>query len=284
MHAPHLTVVIPAFNEGSRLPGFATRLAQQGLTELDQPVEFIVCDDGSEPEHLSLEEAAVERVQGLFESAGAPHRMRLVRSPVNQGKGGAIRLGWSEADVRSRWLAFLDADGAVSAPEFWRLTRMLARDAAVDVLSASRIRMAGRSIERSAARHYQGRIFATLVDLTFGFGFYDTQCGLKFFRASLIREHLHRLEERGWTLDIELLALARLAGGQFREEPIDWADPGGSKMRFGIDAARMFLSLGRLRRRVTRWAPLQTSEGAAALVSTPPTAVEGAPALLRAAP
>jgi dolichyl-phosphate beta-glucosyltransferase len=82
--------------------------------------------------------------------------------------------------------------------------------------------------------------------------FYDTQCGVKFFRAERLRAVLPALREERWLLDVELLAVLEREGARLLEEPIDWADPGGSKVRFGIDPIRMFIGLLRLHRRLRR--------------------------------
>jgi hypothetical protein len=89
-----------------------------------------------------------------------------------------------------------------------------------------------------------------LVEQSFGLGFYDTQCGLKFARAPLLRPQIDRLCEGGWMLDVELLGRMKQLGARFAEVPIDWADAGESKVRFGIDAARMFFSIQRIKRRL----------------------------------
>jgi dolichyl-phosphate beta-glucosyltransferase len=191
----------------------------------------------------------------VLRGAGAAHTVRLVVQPANGGKGAAIRRGWAEARSDARWLGFLDADGAVSAGEFWRLAAMLDGERAFDVLCGARILMAGRRIVRSLFRHLQGRVFATLTERAFRLGFYDTQCGLKFARAELLRPLAADLRERGWLLDVEMLVLLQRAGARCVEEPIDWADVGASKVRFGVDAARMALGLWEMQRRLEGWRP-----------------------------
>jgi dolichyl-phosphate beta-glucosyltransferase len=119
----------------------------------------------------------------------------------------------------------------------------------LDVLAGTRMLMAGRSIRRGFTRHVQGRLFATVVERLFGLGFYDTQCGLKLVRAALLRPLLPRLREERWLLDVELLSLLQREGARVREEPIDWADPGGSKLVPGLDALRMAAGLRRIRDR-----------------------------------
>ncbi|MCP3098729.1 glycosyltransferase [Myxococcus sp. K15C18031901] len=254
MESPSVTVVIPAYNEGQRLPRFVERLTQVGLKQPAPPVEFLVVDDGSAPEHAAAQRACVEAAGTRFTEAGSPHRFTYVAAPRNGGKGSAIRLGWSQATPESEWLAFLDADGAINAEELFRLVRMTTSPETgdVDVLAGSRILMAGRRVVRSLARHLQGRIFATLTDLTFDLRFYDTQCGVKLVRASALRPLLGVLSEQRWLLDVELLALLKRQGARCIEVPIDWEDFGGSKVIPGLDAARMFWGLLQLRRRLDR--------------------------------
>jgi dolichyl-phosphate beta-glucosyltransferase len=247
---PSVTLVIPAYREGTRLPPLLAALVEEAASAPAPPTEILVVDDGSGPTEREREEEAVRAAQAALERAGAPHRARFVAAPANRGKGGAIRLGWASADPASEWLGFLDADGAVSAREAWRLVRLLPALPDLDVLAGARILMAGRSIRRSLVRHLQGRVFATFVERAFHLGFYDTQCGLKLFRASRLRPLLPRLVEDRWLLDVEVLALLARSGARMREEPIDWADPGGSKVIPGLDALRMASGLWRMRRRL----------------------------------
>jgi dolichyl-phosphate beta-glucosyltransferase len=249
---PTVSVVIPAYNEGLRLPAFVEQLTGTCLASTELALEIIVADDGSGPEHVERERASVERAQVRLAEAGAPHRFRFLEAERNGGKGSAIRRGWREADPQAAWLAFLDADGAVSAEEFRRLALVAVRSSDVDLVAASRVRMAGRYVERGLFRHLQGRLFATLTDLRFNLGYYDTQCGAKLFRASLLRPLLERLREERWLLDVELLVLMREQGARPLEVPVDWADAGDSKVRFGVDAARMFWGLRQMHRRLNR--------------------------------
>lgn len=252
-----VSIAVPAFEEGRRLPGFVAELARLG-TETGAPVcEFIVVDDGSSSEHGLAHRAAVERGAEVLAAAGAPHAVRYLALARNGGKGAAIRQGWRAAAPDSRWLGFVDADGAVPAREVWRLARALdARDVAL--LSGARIRMAGRQVERSLVRHLQGRVFATMAEQLLPNGFYDTQCGLKFVSAALVRPRLGEFREDRWLFDLELISAIRAMRGRCEEEPIDWADPGGSKVVPLIDPIRMAWGLWGLRRRLARAPKLES--------------------------
>jgi len=247
--APLASVVVPALDEGDRLPGLLDGLASAAPPGAPA-VEFVVVDDGSTQRHLALERAAVATASERALASGAPCRFRIVECPSNRGKGAAIRRGWGEASRGAVWLGLLDADGAVPAAEAWRLAARLAPDPGFDVLAATRIRMAGRTIRRSRFRHAQGRVFATLAERLFGLGFYDTQCGLKLFRASHLRPVLPLLRENRWLLDVEILALLQRRGARCVEEPIDWADPGRSKIVPLLDPLKMLAGLLSMRRRL----------------------------------
>jgi len=247
--APLATLVIPALREGTRLPRLVAELVELGLAGTAPPVEFVVVDGGSGPDDLACEREATLAAGARLEQSGSTHRFRFLALPRDLGKGAAVRHGWEQADPGASWLGFVDGDGAVSARETWRLVGLLERSDDFDVLAGTRMLMAGHTIRRSAYRHVQGRIFATLVEAGLELGFYDTQCGAKLFRASLLRPLLPILHEERWLLDVEVLALLRRTGARCREEPIDWADPGGSKVR-PLDPARMALGLWRMRRRL----------------------------------
>lgn len=246
-----LSLAIPAYNEGERLPLLLTGLVNVAHGSRQVRYELIVSDDGSRPESAAQEEAAVQRADAGLRDAGLPHRVRFVRAEQNRGKGASIRNAWAQADSEADWLGFVDADGSYRPEEINRLAQMLATIDA-DVLAASRIKMAGKHIERRLFRHLQSRVFATVVEETLGLGFYDTQAGMKFFRASVLRPILPLLEEERWMLDLELLAHVKRAGGKFREEPVDCYYQPDSNLRFGLDALKMFWTVQQIRRRVER--------------------------------
>ena len=248
MSVPSIVSVIPAYNEGDRLFTFLQDWAAAAVRHTSISVTGVVVDDGSREADAARHQHAVETANRTL-ADGTCHQLRFLRTPENHGKGASIRRGWHEAGGDADWLGFVDADGALPAREFWRLASALP-DAGADVVCGSRIKMAGRTIERSLFRHLQGRVFATVVDHLFHFGMYDTQCGLKFFRASLARPMLPTLQETRWLLDVELLARAQGAGARCLEMPVDCFQRGGSSLVVGIDSVRMFVRLVRLERRL----------------------------------
>jgi dolichyl-phosphate beta-glucosyltransferase len=244
-----LTTAVPAYNEGDRLPAFLADWVSEGLRHAAVAATLVVIDDGSTPDNEVREREAAEAAETTLRASGAPHRVAYLRAPRNQGKGASIRMGWALADAGEEWLGFIDGDGAIPAREFWRVAALLP-SAPSDAVCGSRVKMAGRSVERSLFRHIQGRVFATCAEELFHLGFYDTQCGLKFFRAGRLRPLLPRLREDRWLLDIEVLDLFRSSHAAFSEIPIDCCQRRTSSLVFGVDPLKMAVRLFSLRRRL----------------------------------
>jgi hypothetical protein len=100
--------------------------------------------------------------------------------------------------------------------------------------------MLGYQIDRSAVRHYLGRVFATAASLILRARVYDTQCGAKLFRAGpALSEALSAPFLSRWAFDVELLgrlligtaAVAPLPIAAIVEVPLAiWRDVAGSKL------------------------------------------------------
>lgn len=250
MSSISVSLVIPAYNEGERLPPYVARLIEEGVRHPAPAVELIVSDDGSTEEHSRPLRACVAAAREAWSRAGAPHRISYVAAAQNGGKGSAVRRGWQQASSGVTWMGSLDGDGAIGAVEVFRLAAQAVASPDVDVVAGARIIMAGRCVRRSRGRYLQGRLFAALANLQLQLRCYDMQCGLKLFRAEVLRPLLPLLREERWLLDVELLALMKRRNARVLEVPIDWTEVGGSKVTPGLDALRMFWGLTRLKRRL----------------------------------
>lgn len=219
-------LVIPCFNEASRLDQAAFRRQ----LDADPHVDFVFADDGSTDGTGAVLEALV---------AEAPDRMQVVTLPYNRGKAEAIRQGMqrafeSEPDLVGYW----DADLATPFDEIEPMRRELVTRPDVLLVMASRVKLLGRAIERSALRHYLGRLTATLTSMVLKMPVYDTQCGAKLLRVTPVTRSLFD-EPFGmqWLLDVEILARLRQV---LKSDPspcvvehplMQWKDVRGSKVR-----------------------------------------------------
>lgn len=217
-------LVVPCFNEAHRWN------ADYWADMLDIPdVEWLFVDDGS-----------TDRTRDLASASATPGRARLLPLTTNGGKGQAIRRGWLDAIQSGRFAAvgLMDADGAFNRPDVEALVedyRVHAEGGEYDAVWSSRVALAGRDIQRHAWRHYVGRAVATGLSLGEQAIPYDTQSGLKLFRAdqAFARTLTDPFATR-WLFEIELMARYRAANARpmrIWEMPLSyWKDVSGSKM------------------------------------------------------
>ncbi len=250
--APSLTVVVPCFNEAERLDEAPL------LAFLDECAEasLLFVDDGST-------DATADRLQAI--AARRPGRIDVLSLRPNGGKAEAVRRGMQAALGRgAAVVGYLDADLSTPPAEIFRLRAGFERPG-VEAVLGSRVALLGADIERSAVRHYLGRVFASVAAAILQARVYDTQCGAKLFRASpaleaaLATPFLSR-----WAFDVELLGRLLTGGDGVPRLPVSavvevplttWHDVKGSKLsplamgRTLADLGRIGLDLAARRRR-----------------------------------
>ncbi len=242
-------LVIPHYEDTERLEPYLADLR----ATLPEWVTIQVSDDGSGADgfrklELMIEQTRTERLQVI----NAPAILPPLTLGKNQGKGAAVITGWKKNSGED-FLAFVDADGAVSAAEFRRALMHMRNDAPdVDVLIGSRIKMAGHAVERRLIRHLGGRVFATLVSLISGLIIYDTQCGLKILRREVYEAISPHMHTTGFAFDVELLMLAAKLGFMIGEFPIDWQDIPGGRVSLLKHSLPMLAEVMRAKRYVDR--------------------------------
>ena len=217
-------LVIPCFNEAGRLDP----LEVADLLRSRNDLGLLLVDDGS-----------TDGTPRLFADLRSrhPEQLDVMRLPVNQGKGEAVRQGMLRAiEGGATVTGYADADFATPASEILRLLGLLQQSGASAVFG-SRLLNPGAGIQRSGGRQFMGAAFASLARRIVGLPIADTQCGAKWFRvdgvlaAVLARPFISR-----WAFDVELLArLHHTQGGwaaeAFVEEPLDtWTEIPGSKL------------------------------------------------------
>jgi dolichyl-phosphate beta-glucosyltransferase len=233
---PHLSIVIPAFNEAPRLPESLT-LLRAYLDGRAQPYEVIVVDDGS-----------TDGTADLAADLGAHWpQLRLIRAE-HRGKGGAIRQGVLAAI--GSYVMLADADFSMPAEELARFDTSALGD--FDVAIGSREAKGARRIGEPAYRHLMGRVFNLIVRTLLLPGIQDTQCGFKCLRREVAQELCAHQTIEGWGFDPELLVVARRRNNTIREVPITWRYMPGSKIRPVRNTLTMISDVIRIRRNAAR--------------------------------
>jgi dolichyl-phosphate beta-glucosyltransferase len=240
--AQRTVIVVPCYNEADRLDG--ARFADYASGA--EGVGLLFVDDGST-------DATADVLAGLVRRA--PDRIRALRLATNQGKSGAVRAGVLAAlSGGPAFVGFWDADLATPLPAIARFVGVLEARPLLLGAIAARVKLLGSTIERSAVRHYLGRVFATCASLVLGLAVYDTQCGAKLFRSGPLLSAAFAAPFRSrWAFDVELLARLEEAGRRAGAPPVsetvvelaleEWRDVSGSKLhplgmlRAGLDLA-----------------------------------------------
>ncbi len=227
------TVVVPCYNEELRLQvaSFGDFLAS--ADPMHRRIHFLFVNDGSRDQTLAI----LNRFAALHQE-----RVNVLDKQPNGGKAEAVRLGMLHAlsVPGTEYTGFWDADLATPLAQIPDLLQMLATRPDVRMVFGARVRLLGRDIHRRAARHYLGRVFATVVSVLLRLPIYDTQCGAKLFRVTPeFAEILNRPFLSRWIFDVEILArfIARHKSDReyvhdsIYEFPLpEWTDVAGSKV------------------------------------------------------
>lgn len=237
---PDLTIVIPAYNEESRLP--ATLAAIDSYLQATQTTAYlIVADDGS-TDHTAQVAREFQPVASTITVLQLPHR----------GKAYAVRDGILQA--KTDYVLFTDAD--LSTPMEFAPQLLAELEQGASIAIGSREGIGARRVGEPAYRHLMGRVFNAVVQLLAVPGIDDTQCGFKAFQRDAAQEifALTRLHDPGEIrgprvsgFDVEVLFIARRLGYRIATVPVYWEHVRGSKVRPVQDAALMFIDVVRVR-------------------------------------
>ena len=233
---PFLSIIIPAYNEQSRLPKTLEQvfhfLGKQSFRS-----EVIVAENGSTDKTFEVAQKFAEQYKNL----------RVIHTE-ERGKGGAVRCGVREAG--GEYVFICDADLSMPVEEISKFLPPALRD--FDIAIGSREAPGAVRYNEPYYRHLTGRVFNMLIRLMVLPNLQDTQCGFKCLRAEVARDIFPFQTLTGWAFDVELLYIAYHHGYRILEIPIDWYFNADSKVRVLRDSWRMFIDLLVIRRNARR--------------------------------
>jgi len=223
-----LSVIVPVYNEEQTIGAVIERIRAVDIGPIEK--EIIVANDGSsDGTRRAIDEG--------------PWRddptVRVVHSPINLGKGAAVRLGLQHAtgDV----LLTQDADLELNPEEYGKLLAPIINDGAI-VVYGSRFLETNKAV--SFRTRFANRMLTMLTNILFAGRLTDMETGYKAFR----REVLDKIRLRcvGFDFEPEITAKLLLAGYKITEVPISYsprtADQ-GKKIRWvdGLDAVYLLV-------------------------------------------
>jgi len=232
LHAPHVAMLIPAWQPEERLIPLVDELLASGFGAI------LLIDDGS-----PVASAA------LFDKLQTLPRVQLLRHAVNLGKGRALKTGinyFLNELPGFEGLVTADADGQHTAADIERVARAM-------LASGGRAVLGSRGFVKDVP--LRSRFGNTLTRHIFGFvtgeKLSDTQTGLRAFPRAMLPELMTLDGER---YEYEMTVLAHLCRGGHRpvEVPIETVyidgnrsshfDPIRDSMRIYFVLARFYMS------------------------------------------
>lgn len=238
---PHLSVVIPAYNEEQNFKRGAINEVTQYLKKQKYPWEIVIVDDGSED--------STPRLASGFASKNK--EVRVIKNP-HQGKAETVKKGVLEA--KGELVLFTDFD---QATPIYEIEKLLPYFPEYDIVIGSRQLPGAKRQKEPIYRHLMGLGFNLVVQLIAVKGIWDTQAGFKCFKGEVAKDLFARLEVYGQgkkvkgalvtAFDVELLFLARKRGYKIKEIPIVWHHVATSRVSPIKDSIRMFRDVIKIR-------------------------------------
>ena len=207
--APHISVVIPVYNEADTVEELYERLFGT-LEEFGRAFEVVVVDDGSTDGTLDL----------LRRLHGADPRLRVLRLARNFGQSPALYAGFSV--VRGEYVVMLDADLQNFPEDIPKPVEKL--DEGYDMVSGYR---ADR--QDSLFRYAASRLLNLWVSRITRQSLHDYGCSLKAFRRELV-ERMNALTHRNRYLPVD----AAWLGGRVAEVPVRHAERSRGESKYGF--------------------------------------------------
>lgn len=210
-----LTVVMPCYNEASRGSGdtsFENRLLMMMKHLESISYRVIMSDDGSTDD-------SVEIFNRFVEANHLEETWCCLETEKNGGKGRAVLRGILA--VSTEYVLVLDADMSVEPYKAVQLVHGIRKG---ECYIGTRYAIGSQIVnERSALRKFVSWCCVTLVNMLFGLGVTDSQCGFKLLPAENCMK-LTSYSVDSWIFDVEILYNLKAQGVVIRETPVRWCN------------------------------------------------------------
>jgi len=211
MKQPHLSVIIPCYNEAKRLPNTLLDIDKH-LSHASFPYEILVVDNNSKDATLEITKRFSQFIKNL----------RVIECRT-QGKGAAVQKGMLEA--RGKIRLFTDADNSTSIEHFFLMEQYFPgkTDIGYDIVIGSRDVEGARLIPPQPWYKRQlGNVGNLVIQTLLLPGIPDTQCGFKAFTEKAAMDIFPNITIIGWGFDVESLVIGKKRGYRIKEIPVTW--------------------------------------------------------------
>lgn len=215
---PHVSIVLPVYNEEASLPGDLESI-QQAMGASGYPYELLIIDDGS-----SDRSAEIAAAMGV----------KVIRHGTNRGYGSAIKTGIRQS--AGEIIVTTDADGTYPNREIPSLLKELGRH---DLVVGARRSEAGSArLLRRPAKWAIRKLacFLTQTEIP------DLNSGMRAFRKEIALRHLNLLPT-GFSCSTTLSMIFLCEGYEVAYLPIDYAPRIGRSKFHPIQDTINFITL-----------------------------------------
>ena len=202
MNEINFTVIIPFYNEENTL-----RQAVDNLLAEDFADEILLVDDGSFDKSVQI---AIDLEQNN-------KVIKLIKSDKNMGKGHALRIGMRESN--GSYIGVLDADLEYSPSDLKNLFMNIEMEK-LEIVCGSRFIGDNTRHNKYLRTYFANKFLSNLFSFIHRKKVTDIATCLKVFKKEILENV--KLESKGFSIEVELLAKTLRKTQKYREYPIDY--------------------------------------------------------------
>jgi glycosyltransferase involved in cell wall biosynthesis len=203
LQVPSISVIIPTFNQQSKLSYSLMRIKQQVELYFSN-YEFIIVDDGSTDKTLTI----------LKNIALTDPHIQVISYRPNRGKGYAVKQGVLHSHGEA--VMFMDADLDIS-PDF--IKDYVEKLSISDLIIGSK-RHPKSNVTIPKSRAFLSRAFNIFIRAATGIPQKDTQVGFKVGNGDMMRALFRNVSVSRYAFDVELLTIASISHLKIHEMPV----------------------------------------------------------------
>lgn len=226
----YLSVIIGSYNSASALNGNLDVLLEYLRTK-DFSYEVLVVDDGSADNGLT---------KGIVEQKAC----RYLKNETNLGKGAAIRKGMLNATGRFR--IFTDADIPYEPVVMDTFLKYLDFKEFHMVVGDRTLGQSEYFNQVKTMRSWASKIFAFIVGRFVAGGMFDTQCGIKGFRAEVAEDIFSVARINGFAFDVEAFYIALKRNYDIKRLPVSLRSQDGKSVNVVKNSIFMLLDIPKI--------------------------------------
>lgn len=227
----YLSIVIPAFGAAAilkkNLPVLTEYLDQQSYTS-----EIVIVDDGSD------DKGATAIVSNEFHCV-------YYRNPKNIGKGASVKNGMKIA--KGAFRIFTDADIPYELDIIGVMLKYLDSKELHLVIGDRHLKDSVYFYHTPWLRRFTSAFFTYFVGTIVTTSFFDTQCGIKGFRAESAEYIFKRSRIDGFSFDVELIYIALKNNFDIKRVPVRLRNQEKSTVRVIKHGTLMFFDLFKIK-------------------------------------